>query len=152
MNTATCMKLSESRDPPRLFVLVGDAKGCVAVGEITEKKDVQMGPIVLLHQDGILDVELDQDHPSICFRDCLRLSTLGRDGNWTQSFIQIAHNNHVKILQIHQNPLIKGSLHVFLSFSHCSRYIGGFEKAWWKLFDLQTGTMVMFFTPFLCNY
>ncbi|PLW06323.1 hypothetical protein PCANC_27203 [Puccinia coronata f. sp. avenae] len=143
MNAPTCMKLSEeSRNPPRLLVFVGDAKGCAAVGEVTEKTEVEMGPLVSLHQDGILDIELDQDHPSICFRDYLRLRTLGRDGNWTQSFIQIAHNSHIEILQIHQNPLIRGSLHVFLNSSPRSRYIGGFEKAWWKLFDLQTGTMV----------
>lgn len=140
MKTPTCMKLFEVQDPTGLFVFVGDVSGCLAVGKVGRTSGGNIGPKIALHGDGILDIELDQEHASICFQSCLRLSTLGRDGNYNKAFIRLGKNKF-EILQTHQCPLTRGSLEAFLNFSSSSRYIGGFEKAFWKLFNLQSGTM-----------
>ncbi|KAA1071075.1 hypothetical protein PGTUg99_010308 [Puccinia graminis f. sp. tritici] len=147
LKTPTSMTLLETKDPGRLLIFVGDVKGCLAVGEAS-KREGQVGPIVSLHEDGILDIRLDQqarDSTSNCFKNGWCLHTLGRDGNLIRCCIQIVNINEIRIFQIHQNPIGKGSLEAFLDCPDRSRYIGGFEKARWNIFDCQTGSMVFIF-------
>ncbi|KAH9444827.1 hypothetical protein Pst134EB_025086 [Puccinia striiformis f. sp. tritici] len=151
----TCLKLLETKNYKRLFVFVGDADGGLAVGEVSRdefvtgyvdsklKKNLNshIGPIVPLHADGIMDIKIDEDHSSNCFKNCLSLSTLGRDGGLIKCFIEIV-NNEIKVLQIHQNPISKGSLELFMTYPPSSRHVGGFEKSCWKIFDRQTGSLI----------
>ncbi|KAA1064951.1 hypothetical protein PGT21_020079 [Puccinia graminis f. sp. tritici] len=144
LKTPTSMTLLETKDPGRLLIFVGDVKGCLAVGEAS-KREGQVGPIVSLHEDGILDIRLDQqarDSTSNCFKNALSLHTLGRDGNLISCYIQVVNINEIRIFQIHQNPIGKGSLEAFLDRPGSLRYIGGFEKAQWNIFDCQTGSMI----------
>ena len=112
------------------------------MSEVSQKESC-IGPIASLHENGILDIDLDQkqDHSFNCYKNCLSLSTLGHDGNLTKCYVEVV-NNEIKILQIHQNPISKGSLETFLDYPHNLRYIAGFEKAWWKIFDRHTGSMI----------
>lgn len=139
MTAPKTFKLLEAPDLKRTFIFVGTSSGYLAVGEV-KNDEGHIGSAVLLHKDGIFDIDRN-DRKSDCFQRCFSLSTISRDGNLVNCFIKI-DGGEIRILQMHETPMTNGGLEAFLHFPPHSRYICGFEKSFWQLFNRQTGAMI----------